>query len=120
MVRLFPLVPLPFVLGTMPSRKGGTNTSKKGPRASPSGTEDSNHASTMPSSSEGPEVAGQGKPLGPVGVAAASNISAPAYVTEEAFSSSLVGLEERLAALIAVSTQSGRKCDRSPSPAQDL
>ncbi|XP_077346355.1 uncharacterized protein LOC143989987 [Lithobates pipiens] len=93
----------------------GANTLKKVPKASLPDAENSNHASTLSSSPEVPEVASQGEPLGPVAVAAASNILASVYVTEDAFSSALLGLEERLAALIASSIQMDRKRGRTPS-----
>lgn len=99
----------------MSYRRGISSTLKKSPKTLPSGSKDLSHAPTVPSSPERPEAANQDEPSGLIGAAPVSNISAPVYVTEEVFSSALVGLEEKLAALIA--SQCGKKrVDPLPPP----
>lgn len=71
----------------------------------------------MASSPESSEVAGQSEPSMPSGVATAFNTAAPVYITKEVFSSTILGLEQKIDALIA--SQNGTKRDRSPSIAQD-
>lgn len=97
------VVPLFFLLCTMPPKKV---VSKK-VKASPSGSENPCHASIVPSSPDRLKVASQDEPLVFSGAAAVSNPPAPVYVTEDALSSALVGLEQRLAALFSSSSQSG-------------
>ena len=87
-----------FVFRTMRSgnsgfknAKPGDNSSKKAPKTSPSGSEDPGYASTLPSSPERPDVAGQGRSSGPLGAVAPSNPHACCYVTEEGLSSALLG-----------------------------
>lgn len=63
------------------------------------------------------EMAGQNEPSGLSGVAATLNTAAPVYITEEFFSSTILGLEQKIDALIA--SQSGTKRDRSPSITKD-
>lgn len=82
----------------MSPRKRGPGAGRRGTKALPSGYEDLEHASTVPSSPERPGAAPQDEPLALSRIAACSNISASAYVTEEALASALVGLEGRLAA----------------------
>ncbi|PIO30156.1 hypothetical protein AB205_0182090 [Aquarana catesbeiana] len=90
-----------------------------GPFRSRIGAGNSSRVSTLSSSPEIPDMASQGESLGPIGGATASHISAPVYLTENTFSSTLQGLEGRLATLIASAVQKDRKRVRSPSPTSD-
>lgn len=110
------VVPLHFVHRAM-VRRGGRTTPKKGSQGTPSSSKKPKLTSAMASSPERSEVAGQSEPSGLANAATVSNTAAPLYITEKVFSSAMIGLEERLVALIA--SQCGSKSDRSPSITQD-
>ncbi|PIO32730.1 hypothetical protein AB205_0089760 [Aquarana catesbeiana] len=102
----------------MPTKKDTTKT-KKILKVLPPGARISSHISTLSSSPELPVMASQGESLEQIDGATASHISAPVYVTEDVLSSTLQGLEGRLAALIASSIQMDRKHARSPCPTSE-
>lgn len=104
----------------MSSRNTRGNASGRSARVRRSGSEDPSHASTVPSSPERLEATDQAEPFKLSGVATASNFSASAYATKDNLASALAGLEGKIAEMIASSSQFGRKCDRSHSPAPNL